>query len=166
MADAALPEAEAAAVRVRVNGIDRLIAPRPGVSILHVLRDQLDLMGARYGCGEGACGACFVLCDGEAVAACRLTPAEVAGREIVTIEGLAGQGQLHPVQQAFIEEDAMQCGACTSGMILSAVALLRRDPHPDDIAIRDALDPHLCRCGVYGRAIRAVKRAAQGGDEL
>jgi len=146
---------------LNINGESRQIDVPPGTSLLTVLRDVLDLTGAKYGCGQGECGACHVLLDGQAAPACRTAVQDAAGKEIVTIEGLARAGQLHPVQQAFIDEDAMQCGACTSGMVMAAVALLARTPAPGEDEIRAALAPHLCRCGVYVRAIRAVQRAAR-----
>jgi aerobic-type carbon monoxide dehydrogenase small subunit (CoxS/CutS family) len=147
--------------QLKINGASREVDVPPGTSLLTVLRDVLDLTGAKYGCGQGECGACQVLVDAQAVPACRTAVQDAAGKEIVTIEGLAHGDALHPVQQAFIDEDAMQCGACTSGMVLAAVALLARTPAPGEEEIRAALAPHLCRCGVYGRAIRAVQRAAQ-----
>jgi aerobic-type carbon monoxide dehydrogenase small subunit (CoxS/CutS family) len=132
------------------------------VPLLSVLRDELGLMGAHFGCGHGACGACVVLVDGAPVPACTLPLEEVGDRHVVTIEGLAPEGQpLHRVQRAFLEEGAMQCGYCTSGMILASVALLERTPHPSEDEIREALAPHLCRCGVYLRVIRAVQRASR-----
>jgi nicotinate dehydrogenase subunit A len=148
-------------IRLIINGQAHEAEVRSGTTLLGVLRDDLGLTGTRYGCGHGVCGACYVLADGRAVAACMLSTEEAAGKDIVTIEGLAQGGTLHPVQRAFVEEDAMQCGACTSGMLISAAALLRHTPHPTDEEVRDALSPHLCRCGVYGRALRAVKRAAR-----
>jgi aerobic-type carbon monoxide dehydrogenase small subunit (CoxS/CutS family) len=126
-----------------------------------VLRDDLGLTGTHFGCGHGICGACFVLCDGAAIPACTLSAEAAAGRKIVTIEGLARGETLHAVQRAFVDVDAMQCGYCTPGMIISAVALLSRNPRPGEEEIREALSPNLCRCGVYGRAIEAVKRASQ-----
>jgi nicotinate dehydrogenase subunit A len=146
---------------VVLNGSVRELDVPAGTTLLGALRDDLGLTGARFGCGHGVCGACFVLLDGDAVAACKLTVEDVAGRAVATIESLAQNGELHPVQRAFLEEDAMQCGYCTSGMIVSSVALLRRNPHPSDDEIRTALSPHLCRCGVYMRAVRAVRRAAE-----
>lgn len=143
-----------------INGRQCPIASEGGTSLLTVLRDELGLIGARFGCGHGMCGACVVLVDGQPVPACRRTVDEVSGRAIVTIEGLAAGETLHPVQRAFLEEGAWQCGYCTSGMILAAVALLDRNPRPNEDQIREALAPHLCRCGVYLRAIRAVQRAA------
>ena len=143
-----------------VNGERHNVAVPPNTTLLSVLRDDLGLTGTRYGCGRGQCGACFVIADGRAVASCLLTADQAARMEITTVEGLAASGTLHPVQQAFVDLDAMQCGYCTSGMVISAAALLERDPRPDEMSIRDALAGNLCRCGVYGRAIRAVKQAA------
>ncbi len=148
-------------IRLNINGGTRLVEAAPGSSLLTLLRNDLGLTGAHYGCGHGACGACYVLIDRQAVPACVTSVGHAAGKEIVTIEGLARGDVLHPVQQAFLEEDAMQCGACTSGMVISAVALLERTPHPEEDQIRAALAPHLCRCGVYGRVIRAVQRVAR-----
>jgi len=143
-----------------VNGKVHEVDVPPNASLLSVLRDDLDLTGTRYGCGRGQCGACYVIADSRAVASCLLTADQAARMQITTVEGLAENGELHPVQQAFIELDAMQCGYCTSGMIISAAALLGREPNADETSIRDALAGNLCRCGVYGRAIRAVQRAA------
>ena len=129
-----------------------------------MLRDDLGLTGTRYGCGRGQCGACYVLADSgrgpRAVASCLLAVDQAAAVEITTIEGLASDGKPSAVQDAFVAEDAMQCGYCTSGMVISAAALLATSPQPSDAEIRDALAANLCRCGVYTRAIRAVKRAA------
>jgi aerobic-type carbon monoxide dehydrogenase small subunit (CoxS/CutS family) len=143
-----------------INGARREVDVPPNATLLSVLRDDLALTGTRYGCGRGQCGACFVIADSRAVASCLLTADQAARMEITTVEGLAKDDELHPVQRAFVEEDAMQCGYCTSGMLISAAALLAREPEPDETAIRDALAGNLCRCGVYSRAIRAVKRAA------
>jgi aerobic-type carbon monoxide dehydrogenase small subunit (CoxS/CutS family) len=143
-----------------VNGARHDIDVPPNATLLSVLRDDLGLTGTRYGCGRGQCGACYVIADGRAVASCLVTADQAARMEIVTVEGLAKGDELTPVQQAFVDEDALQCGYCTSGMIISATALLVRDPEPDEISIRDALAGNLCRCGVYGRAIRAVQKAA------
>jgi len=143
-----------------VNGERRDVDVPPNTSLLSVLRDDLGLTGTRFGCGRGQCGACYVIADKRAVASCLLTADQAARMEITTVEGLAAGDELNPVQQAFIAEDALQCGYCTSGMIISATALLAHDPEPDEISIRDALAGNLCRCGVYGRAIRAVQRAA------
>jgi aerobic-type carbon monoxide dehydrogenase small subunit (CoxS/CutS family) len=148
-----------------INGTTHELDAPPSASLLSVLRDDLGLTGTRFGCGSGQCGACYVIADGRAVASCLMPARQAADRDITTIEGLAKGETLHPVQAAFIAEDAMQCGYCTSGMIISAAALLAREAAPDEAAIRDALAGNLCRCGVYGRAIRAVQRAAdlEGG---
>lgn len=156
--------------RLRINGTEREVDVPRRTTLLSVLRNDLGLTGTRFGCGAGQCGACFVIADGRAVASCLVTVDQAADLDITTVEGLAASaptrgapedGALHAVQEAFVAEDAMQCGYCTSGMIMSAAALLARDPHPSEAAIRDALAGNLCRCGVYVRAIRAVKRAAE-----
>ena len=143
-----------------VNGERRDVDVPPSTSLLSVLRDDLGLTGTRYGCGRGQCGACYVLADDRAVASCLLTADQAARMAITTVEGLADGAKLHPVQQAFVDGDALQCGYCTSGMVISAVALLAHDSEPDETSIRDALAGNLCRCGVYGRAIRAIGRVA------
>jgi len=145
-----------------LNGHEAVVDAPGDASLLDVLRDDLDLTGAKYGCGEGKCGACCVLVAGESLPACTLRLADIGERAIVTIEGLAAGGELSEVQEAFVEENAMQCGYCTSGMVIAATALLAKTPEPSDGEIRAALEPHLCRCGVYSRAIHAVKRAAGG----
>ena len=134
-------------------------------TLLHVLRHHLGLAGTRFGCGAGDCGACFVLLDGRPVPACQTPMWSVAGRTVVTVEGLRGpDGSLHPVQQAFLEEQAAQCGFCVSGVLISAAALLADDPSPDEEAVAGALDRNLCRCGVQRRMIAAVRRAAGGAS--
>jgi aerobic-type carbon monoxide dehydrogenase small subunit (CoxS/CutS family) len=150
----------AIAIALTVNGEPVTAEVKPRLNLADFLRDDLGLTGTRYGCGIGACGACFVMGDRQAVASCLLTVEQAARMEITTVEGLAGPDGLHPVQDAFIAEDAMQCGYCTSGMVISATALLERTAHPSQDQIREALATNLCRCGVYGRAIRAVQRAA------
>jgi aerobic-type carbon monoxide dehydrogenase small subunit (CoxS/CutS family) len=145
---------------LRVNGTTHEIDVPRRTTLLTALRDDLGLTGTRFGCGAAQCGACNVLIGGRAIASCVMTVDQVADAEITTVEGLARNGVLSPLQQAFIEKDAMQCGYCTSGMLISATALLADDPRPSDAAIRDALAANLCRCGVYVRAIDAVKRAA------
>lgn len=147
--------------RLTVNGSAREVDVPRGTTLLAALRDDLGLTGTRYGCGRGQCGACFVLADGRAIASCLMTVEQAAQHEITTVEGLAHDDALHPVQRAFIDEDAMQCGYCTSGMVISAVALLEAQPRPTAEEIRDALTPNLCRCGVQLRAVRAVQRAAE-----
>jgi aerobic-type carbon monoxide dehydrogenase small subunit (CoxS/CutS family) len=146
---------------LQVNGGPREVDVPAGTPLLAVLRDTLGLTGARFGCGHGACGACVVLAEGAPIPACTTAVEDVAGRAIVTIEGLARGDELHPVQRAFLQEGALQCGYCTSGMILAGAALLQRVPSPSEDQIREALAPHLCRCGVYLRAIRAIQRAAR-----
>jgi aerobic-type carbon monoxide dehydrogenase small subunit (CoxS/CutS family) len=128
--------------------------------LLWVLRDELDLTGTKYGCGEGQCGACTVLIDGAPVRSCMTRAAAAAGKQITTIEGLAENGKLHPVQDAFIQADALQCGYCTPGMILSTVGLLKKTPQPSEPEIRRGLQGNVCRCGTYPRIIAAVQNAA------
>jgi aerobic-type carbon monoxide dehydrogenase small subunit (CoxS/CutS family) len=129
--------------------------------LLWILRETLGLTGTKYGCGEGQCGACTVLLDGKPVRSC-LTPLSSAiGKQVATIEGLERDGALHPVQQAFLQEEALQCGYCTSGMILSAVALLNRKPNPTDDEIARAMNGNICRCGTYPRIVAAIRQAAQ-----
>ena len=129
----------------------------PDRMLLWVLRDDLGLTGSKYGCGEGQCGACTVLIDGAPTRSC-ITPAQsVGGKKITTIEGLAQDGHLHPLQEAFIQADAMQCGYCTPGMVLSLTDLLRRNPSPGETEIRRWMDGNLCRCGVYQNVVRAVR---------
>jgi len=146
---------------IDVNGQVHRVEAALGTPLLAVLRGTLGLRGVHFGCGHGMCGACVVLVDGRPTAACTTNIEDVVGRPVVTIEGLADGETLHPVQRAFLDEGALQCGYCTSGMILSAVALLKRAPSPTESQIREALAPHLCRCGIYLRAIRAVERAAR-----
>jgi aerobic-type carbon monoxide dehydrogenase small subunit (CoxS/CutS family) len=144
-----------------VNGVRHRIQSDPDRPLLAVLRDELDLTGAKYGCGEGQCGACTVLLDGVAVRSC-LTPAKAAqGKQVATIESLAKDGHLHPVQQAFIEADALQCGYCTAGMIMSSVGLLKKKPNPSEAEIKMGLQGNVCRCGTYSRIIQAVQMAAK-----
>lgn len=143
-----------------VNGAERRVTVDPKSSLLEVLRDELDLTGTKFGCGEGQCGACTVLIDDRAVRSCRVAIASVGSGKVRTIEGLADGERLHPVQQAFLDETAMQCGYCTPAMIVSTVALLERDAAPTAERIMDALQGNLCRCGTYPRIVRAVMRAA------
>ena len=131
-----------------------------GAPLLHVLRGDCGLSGPRFGCGSEQCGACVVLVDGTPAYACTLGVEAVAGRSVTTVEGLGSPDAPHPLQRAFLTEQAGQCGFCLPGILVAAAALLARDPDPDDAAIRDALDPHLCRCGSHNRILRAVKRAA------
>jgi aerobic-type carbon monoxide dehydrogenase small subunit (CoxS/CutS family) len=146
---------------LKVNGANRRIDAEPERSLLSVLRDELELTGSKYGCGEGQCGACTVLLDGVAVRSC-ITPLRAAmGREITTIEGLETNGRLHPLQQAFIDRDALQCGYCTSGMIVSGVALLRKNANPSIVEIVRAMQGNVCRCGTYPRIVLAVQMASR-----
>jgi aerobic-type carbon monoxide dehydrogenase small subunit (CoxS/CutS family) len=131
----------------------------PNSLLLWVLRDELELTGSKYGCGEGHCGACTVLIDGAPMRSCITPVSKVEGKEITTIEGLAHNGRLHPLQEAFIQADAMQCGYCTPGMILSGVGLLKKTPHPSEPDIRRALEGNLCRCGTYPRIVAAMQMA-------
>jgi nicotinate dehydrogenase subunit A len=147
-------------ISLNVNGATHELDVESGTPLLYVLRNDLGLKSAKYGCGLEQCGACKVLVDGEALCSCS-TPAEsFAGRSITTLEGIGSRNHLHPLQQAFIAERAAQCGYCVTGMIIAAKALLDRNPAPDDQAIATALQDHLCRCGTHPRIIRAIKRAA------
>ena len=144
-----------------VNGVRRQVDADAGQSLLSVLRDDLDLTGAKYGCGEGQCGACTVLIDGRPARSCIVRVGAVAGKAITTIEGLERNGKLHPVQQAFLDAGALQCGYCTPGMILAAVALLGQNPDPSDAEIVRAMQGNICRCGTYSRIITAIRMAAR-----
>ncbi|HEY3440725.1 MAG TPA: (2Fe-2S)-binding protein [Paludibaculum sp.] len=148
-------------ITLQVNGAPRTATPPDGITLLAFLRDHLHLTGAKYGCGEGACGACTVLVDGRPVQSCTLTAASLQGRKITTIEGLAPPGALHPVQQAFLDAQAFQCGYCTPAMILASAALLHESPNPSPALIRQKLEGHLCRCGTYPRIVEAVRLAAK-----
>jgi len=149
-----------ATIRITVNGKLHSVDTEPERPLLEVLREDLGLTGTKYGCGEGQCGACTVLLDGKSILSC-LTPVSAAdGRQVLTIEGLVTSGKLHPVQQAFLEEGAMQCGYCTPGMIVRTVALLETSPKPTDEQIVEGLNGNLCRCSGYHRIMSAVRRAA------
>jgi aerobic-type carbon monoxide dehydrogenase small subunit (CoxS/CutS family) len=146
---------------LRVNGTPQRIDADPERSLLSVLRDDLGLTGAKYGCGEGRCGACTVLVDDEPVRSCLTRVGSLAEKSIRTIEGLESNGSLHPLQQAFLEAEALQCGYCATGMIMEGVALLERNPSPAELDIEEALDGNVCRCGTYSRILTAVLRAAE-----
>jgi nicotinate dehydrogenase subunit A len=148
---------------LEINGTRRHLDADSDRTLLSVLRDDLDLTGTKYGCGEGQCAACTVLIDGTPTKSCLTKVGTVAGKRIVTIEGLAPAGKLHPVQEAFIEADAMQCGWCTPGMILGAVGLLQRTPHPTEADIVSGMNGHICRCGTYSRIVQAIQSAAKKG---
>jgi aerobic-type carbon monoxide dehydrogenase small subunit (CoxS/CutS family) len=150
---------------LRVNGQPFSVDAQPDSTLLSILREQLDLTGTKYGCGEGQCGACTVLIDGRAHRSCMTPIATVAGKSIVTIEGLATGEQLHPVQQAFLDEGAMQCAYCTSGMIMSAVSLLNNRPNPSDAEILQFMQGNICRCGTYPRIVAAIRRASAAEKE-
>ena len=148
-------------VAIIVNGVEQQVTGQPGRSLLAVLRDDLGVTGPKPGCGEGACGACTVLIGSRAVQACQVEAASAAGQRITTVEGLAEDGMLHPVQQAWLETGAMQCGYCTPGWLTATAALLARIPHPDDDRIDAELDGHVCRCCAYPRIRRSIHRAAE-----
>ena len=149
------------AIRFKLNGKDATIDVPPDTPLLYVLRNDLELNGSRFGCGLGQCGACSVLLDGASIRSCVLPVSQVQGRSITTLEGLGDAAAPHPLQQAFIEEQAMQCGYCSSGIMITAAALLADNPDPSEADIRQALAGHICRCGTHSRIIRAVKRAAR-----
>jgi nicotinate dehydrogenase subunit A len=150
-----------AIIKLNVNGSDRTVEADPASALLDVLRNQLGLTGTRYGCGANQCGACNVLIEGQAVAACDTPLWAAAGKSIVTVEGLGTPERPHPLQRAFIAEQAGQCGYCLSGILISAAALLKRNPNPSEVDVRAALDRNLCRCGAHNRIVRAVLRAAK-----
>lgn len=145
---------------ITVNGRECTVNAEPNTILLNVLRDQLDLTGAKCGCNTGDCGACTVIMNGEAVRSCIVPMRNAEGKSITTIEGLADGPRLHPLQQAFIDAGAIQCGFCTPGMILSAKALLDKNPSPTEEEIRTAINPNLCRCTGYARIVEAIKLAA------
>jgi nicotinate dehydrogenase subunit A len=150
-------------IRLVVNGEERAIAAEPSTSLLAVLRGPLGLTATHFGCGVNQCGACNVLLDGRAVASCDTPLWAAAGKHVTTLEGLGTPEKPHPLQRAFIAEQAMQCGYCISGVLISAAALLGANPEPSEADIRAALDRNLCRCGAHNRMIRAVLRAAKDG---
>ncbi|HEY7308177.1 MAG TPA: (2Fe-2S)-binding protein [Gemmataceae bacterium] len=153
---------------LHVNGARRALDADAERSLLSVLRDDLDLTGSKYGCGEGRCGACTVLIDGQPVRSCTTRVGSVNGKQVRTIEGLAHEGRLHPLQEAFLHADALQCGYCTSGMIMSALGLLQRDAQPSRDDIVRFMNGNICRCGTYARILDAVEQAARsmkGGDK-
>jgi aerobic-type carbon monoxide dehydrogenase small subunit (CoxS/CutS family) len=153
-----------ATIRLAINHKSYLIDVDPQTSLLTVLRENLDLTGSKYGCGEGQCGACTVLIEGKAQRSCVTRVGSVGQKQITTIEGLAEGDQLHAVQRAFLEVGALQCGYCTSGMIMSAVALLRKNPSPSESDIIDFMDGNICRCGTYPRIVSAIQKAAKSGS--
>lgn len=148
-----------------INGRSYSVATDPDAFLLYILREQLDLTGTKYGCGEGQCGACTVLIDGRAHRSCMTPVSTVSGKSITTIEGLAKGDHLHPVQQAFLDESAMQCAYCTSGMIMSAVALLNSRPNPSESEILQYMQGNMCRCGTYPRIVAAIRKASAAAKE-
>ena len=149
------------AITLTVNGKNHAVSAEPETALLYVLRNDLKLKGARFGCGLGQCGACTVLVDGKPVQSCDFPLSAAAGKAITTVEGLARDGELHPLQAAFIAEQAAQCGYCITGIIMAAKALLDANPRPADAEIRSALKGNLCRCGTHHRILRAIHRAAR-----
>lgn len=148
-------------MKININGRNHTVKVSGNPSLLQVIREQLDLTGTKYGCGEGACGACKVLVNGSPVYSCITPITQLQGKKVVTIEGLEKEGKLHVVQQAFLEEDAFQCGYCASGMIMSAVALVEKNPHPSEQEIKEALQGNICRCCIYPQIINSVSKAAK-----
>ena len=150
-------------IEFSVNGVRQSVDVEPDTPLLWVVREQLGLTGTKFGCGIAQCGACTIHLNGNPVRSCVLPVSAAAGAEILTIEGLAQNGQLHPLQQAWIDLQVPQCGYCQSGQIMAAVALLERNPAPDDAAINEAMDGNICRCGMYGRIKKAIKSVAGVG---
>ncbi len=146
---------------LNVNGQQHSVTAAPETPLLYVLRNELELNGPQFGCGQEQCGACLVLVGAKATPSCRLPVGEVGGAAITTLEGLSVEGELHPVQRAFIEQQAAQCGYCSNGMIISTAALLWKVPRPTDAQVRSALEGNLCRCGSHLRILRAVQRASE-----
>ena len=152
------------AITVSVNGKPHSVEAAEETPLLYILRNDLRLKGARFGCGLGQCGACMVVIDGKPVQSCDIPLSAVAGKRITTIEGIGDVEKLHPLQSAFIAEQAAQCGYCTSGIIMTAYALLARNPRPNEAEIREALAGNLCRCGTHARILRAIERVAGGAQ--
>jgi len=148
-------------IRFELNGKKTEILLDPKLTLIWVLRSQFGLTGTKFGCGIGFCGSCTVLIDNEPIRSCTIPVSEVAGKKVITIEGLATNGKLHPVQKAFIEHDALQCGYCTPGMIMNAVGLLLKNPQPSEQEIIHDMEDNLCRCGAHVRIIKAVQTAAK-----
>jgi aerobic-type carbon monoxide dehydrogenase small subunit (CoxS/CutS family) len=147
---------------ITVNGEERSLTTDPDRPLLDVLREDLNLCGAKYGCGERQCGACTVLVNGRPAFSCSTRIATAANRRVETIEGLSAGGRLHPVQQAILDEGALQCGFCTTGIVMAAVALLRETPRPTEAQILDGMQNNICRCGTYVRLVKAIQKAASG----
>ena len=158
---AALRGAMAGPIHTQINGKSRIFVSGPDTTLLFALREELGLTGTKYGCGEGQCGACTVLLNGTPRRSCQLSVSDAAGKSITTVEGFEQNGQLHPVQQAFLDQGAFQCAYCTSGMIVSSVALLQKNPNPSEPEIVQALQGNICRCGTHPRIVAAVQQAAR-----
>jgi nicotinate dehydrogenase subunit A len=154
------------AINVKVNGATRSVNAEPDAPLLYVLRNDLELNAAKFGCGLAQCGACTVLVDGVPTRSCIMPVSNVATSEVTTLEGLGTLAKLHPLQQAFIDEQAAQCGYCTNGMVMAAKALLDQNPRPTEAQVRDGLAGNLCRCGSHNRIVRAVLRAAQTNGRI
>jgi aerobic-type carbon monoxide dehydrogenase small subunit (CoxS/CutS family) len=150
------------ATKLNINGRDVTVEAEASRMLLWVLREDLDLTGAKYGCGEGQCGACTVLADGVAIRSCVTPVRTIAGRKIVTVEGLEQNGRLTLVQQAFLDKNAFQCGYCTPGMVMAATGLLQKNPHPTEGQIKESMNGNICRCGTYPRIVAAVRLASRG----
>ena len=148
-------------MEIEINGQRRRVDAAPDTPLLYVLRNDLGLTGSRFGCGNGQCGACFVLIDGRAMPSCDAPLWSLAGKQVTTIEGLGGNGEMHAVQRALVAEQAAQCGYCMSGIAVAAAALLKDNPSPSEDEVKAALDRNLCRCGSHNRVVRAVLRAAK-----
>lgn len=148
------------ALELQINGVKRRVDVEPDKSLLSVLREDLELTGSKYGCGEGQCGACTVLIDGQPTRSCVTQASAVVGKQVTTIEGMEKNGRLDPVQLAFIEAGAMQCGFCIPGMIMSAAGLLKKNSHPNEQEILRAMEGNICRCGTYPRIVAAIRRVA------
>jgi aerobic-type carbon monoxide dehydrogenase small subunit (CoxS/CutS family) len=146
---------------LHVNGKQLPVDVDSERTLLSVLRDDLELTGAKYGCGEGECGACTVLLDGMAIRSCRAKVGNIAAKKITTVESLEQSGRLHPVQEAFLKHDAMQCGYCTTGMVMAGVSLLQKNPNPSEAEIIRGMDGNICRCGTYRRIVAAIQEASQ-----
>jgi nicotinate dehydrogenase subunit A len=153
-------------VSFTLNGRPCTVAVGPDVPLLYVLRNDLGLKGTRFGCGLGLCGACTVIVDGRARPSCDMPVSAVVGSDVVTLEGLAQGNALHPLQQAFIDEGAGQCGFCIAGILMTAKALLDAEPNADDGRVREALEANICRCGVHARVLRAISRVVAQGDPI
>ena len=154
-----------ARITLKVNGQTRTVQSDPDTPLLYVLRNDLELHGPKYGCGLGQCGSCAVIMDGEAVLSCLVTVSQAQNRNITTLEGIGSVDRPHPLQEAFLAEQAAQCGYCSNGMIMAAKALLDKSPHPTEAQIKTALEGVICRCGDHNRILRAVRRAANKGED-